>query len=109
MKTTMPLEDCQLTKHDYFKVFREYRICEQNLLNQRITWNLTIQGFLFATLGFCVQKLAELKAGEHQSSYPIEQQLKFLVHTITALIRYRAVHGYPVRDGRGRRRSLDIE
>lgn len=54
-----------LTKREYFDVFRAYRIREHDLLNQRLTWNLTIQGFLFVTYGYCVQKLAEIQVGEN--------------------------------------------
>lgn len=57
----------RVTKLEYFKVFREHRICEQNLINHRLTWNLAIQGFLFATYGFCLQKVAELQSGESQA------------------------------------------
>ena len=51
-----------LTKLEYFEVFRAYRMFEQNLLNHRLTWGLAIHGFLFATYGFSLQKLAELEA-----------------------------------------------
>jgi hypothetical protein len=33
---------------------------EDHLINQRQTWNFTIQGFLFATYGFSQQKIAEI-------------------------------------------------
>ena len=48
--------EAKLPKLQYFKIFRAYRICEQNLLNHRVTWNLAVQGFLFATYGFSLQK-----------------------------------------------------
>jgi hypothetical protein len=35
---------------------------EDDLINHRLSWNLAIQGFLFATYGFSVQKLAEVHA-----------------------------------------------
>jgi hypothetical protein len=54
-----------LTKREYFEIFRKYRICEQDLINHRLTWNLAIQGLLFATYGLCLQKLAELESGEN--------------------------------------------
>jgi len=90
MKPTVPVKDGDLTKQEYFQIFREYRMCEQNLLNHRITWNLTIQGFLFATFGFCVQKLLELEAGGDpakidQARYAAEQHLRFLVNTVSVL------------------------
>lgn len=33
---------------------------EDNLINHRLLWNLNIQGFLFATYGFCLQKILEI-------------------------------------------------
>jgi len=72
---------------DYFKAFRKYRICEQGLLNHRLTWNLALQGFLFATYGLSLQKLAELQAKENgaditlkQARYTVEQ-LRILLQT----------------------------
>jgi hypothetical protein len=44
------------TKCEYYDIYRKYRLAEQNLLNNRLTWNLTIQGFLFATYGLSSQK-----------------------------------------------------
>jgi hypothetical protein len=65
--------DRLLTKLEYFKIFREYRMCEQNLLNHRITWNLAIQGFLFATYGFCIQKLVEIP---NQNTNAIDRMIR---------------------------------
>jgi hypothetical protein len=70
-----------LKKLEYFKVFREYRMCEQNLLNHWVTWNLAVQGFLFATYGICIQKLAELEAAGKLAS-PIGKQFKLLLVVI---------------------------
>ena len=53
------LNQQSLTKLEYFNIFRTYRLAEYDLLNHRLTWNLAIQGFLFATYGLCIQKLAE--------------------------------------------------
>lgn len=59
-ETSGPVQHRLMSKFEYFKIFREYRLAEQHLLNHRITWNLAVQGFLFATYGFCVQKLVEI-------------------------------------------------
>jgi hypothetical protein len=53
-----------LTKADYFKIYRSYRMNEQQLLHHRLTWNLAIQGLLFGAYGFSVQKWAEVESGE---------------------------------------------
>lgn len=51
-----PLPD----KLDAYKVFRNYLEHEDALINQRITWMLTIHGFLYATYGFTLQKVIEI-------------------------------------------------
>ncbi len=51
-----------LPKEKYYHIFRDYRLAEHNLINCRLTWFLTIQGFLFATYGLSIQKLAEVQA-----------------------------------------------
>jgi hypothetical protein len=66
------------TKLQYFKLFRAYRLREHDLLNHRLTWYLTIQGFLFVTYGYCVQKPAEIEVGENganpcSASYAVAQ------------------------------------
>ncbi len=47
--------------HEVYSVFRNYVTHEANLINFRLNWNLTIQGFLFAAYTFTLQKAAELK------------------------------------------------
>jgi hypothetical protein len=75
-----------VTKVEYFSIFRKYRTAEQDFLNHRVTWNLAIQGFLFATHGFCLQKLAELEAGENGARIDKARdsvaQLRAFVHVI---------------------------
>ena len=51
----------QLAKHIHFKIFRDYIEHEDELVNARLLWNINIQGFLFATYGFSLQKLAEIQ------------------------------------------------
>jgi hypothetical protein len=51
-----------ITKSEHYKIFRQYMMREDDLINHRLNWNLAIQGFLFATYGFSVQKLAEIHA-----------------------------------------------
>lgn len=34
-----------------YQIYRDYLIHEDDLMNQRSTWHLLIQGFLFATFG----------------------------------------------------------
>jgi hypothetical protein len=49
-----------VTIFEHFKLFRKYANHEDDLINHRLLWNINIQGFLFATYGFSVQKLAEV-------------------------------------------------
>jgi hypothetical protein len=51
----------QLSIHEHYKLFRDYIEHEDGLINKRLLWNINIQGFLFATYGFSLQKLAEIK------------------------------------------------
>jgi len=78
--------DGTLTKLQYFEIFRAYRLSEHHLLNHRVTWNLAIQGFLFATYSLSLQKLAELQAGERGAdigkAYHVVMQLKLLLIVI---------------------------
>src|SRR5437879_8379854 len=47
---------------DLYRIFRTYVEHEDDLINQRQTWNLTIQGFLFASYAFSLQKLVEAES-----------------------------------------------
>ena len=52
--------------HELYKIFRDYVEHEDTLVNNRLLWNINIQGFLFATYGFTIQKLAEVQAIRNQ-------------------------------------------
>jgi hypothetical protein len=45
---------------DVYDTFRKYIQHEDNLINNRITWMLTIHGFLYAAYAFTVQKKLEI-------------------------------------------------
>lgn len=49
-----------LPLHQHYRIYREYVEHEDGLTNKRLLWNINIQGFLFATYGLSVQKVAEL-------------------------------------------------
>ena len=51
-----------LHRHQHFKLYRDYLEHEDFLIDKRLLWNLSIQGFLFATYGLSVQKLAEVQS-----------------------------------------------
>jgi hypothetical protein len=56
-----PVVSSGLPKHVHYKIFRDYIEHEDGLINNRLLWIINIQGFLFATYGFSVQKLAEIQ------------------------------------------------
>jgi hypothetical protein len=59
----MATSDAQEVSHlELYRLYRSYLEHEDELIHQRQTWSLTIQGFLFATFGFSVQKLAEIQS-----------------------------------------------
>ena len=51
----------KLSIFQHFTIFRNYVDHEDDLINNRLLWNINIQGFLFATYGFSLQKLAEVQ------------------------------------------------
>jgi hypothetical protein len=57
---TVPAPNHNITKCEHYDIYRRYMMREDDLINHRLGWNLAIQGFLFATYGLSVQKLAEI-------------------------------------------------
>lgn len=52
------------TSHrDLYRMFRAYVEHEDGLTNQRLSWNFTIQGFLFAAYTLSSNKIADVKPG----------------------------------------------
>ncbi len=66
-----------------YKIFRDYLKHEDDLINNRLSWNFTIQGFLFAAYVFSLQKIADIRLGLLNNSVVTERikQLKVL-HTL---------------------------
>jgi hypothetical protein len=48
---------------ELYKLFRDYVKHEDDLINNRLNWNFTIQGFLFAAYAFSLQKIADVDLG----------------------------------------------
>ena len=46
---------------ELYCVFRDYLEHEDGLINNRLNWNFTIQGFLFAAYSFSLQKIADVR------------------------------------------------
>lgn len=74
-----------------FAIYRDYVKHEDYLINSRLSWNLTIQGFLFATYGLSLQKLAELLAKPmaekslEELAYAGIKELRILIFTLPCL------------------------
>ncbi len=49
----------QLKAHEHYRLFRDYIQHEDDLINNRLLWNINVQGFLFATFGLAVQRIYE--------------------------------------------------
>ena len=47
----------------HFGIYREYVKHEDDLINNRLSWNVTIQGFLFAAYTFSLQKIGDIRLG----------------------------------------------
>jgi len=59
-----------LTEWQHYEIFRDYVKHEDDLINHRLNWNFTIQGFLFAAYTLSMQKIAELKIAVLAHSHP---------------------------------------
>jgi hypothetical protein len=60
---------------DIYETFRSYIRHEDGLINNRITWMLTIHGFLYASYGFTIQKKLEIL--DKINSFIIEAKIPF--------------------------------
>jgi len=57
----LPPHDSRKPSHlELFNTFRDYVKHEDDLINNRLNWNFTIQGFLFAAYYFPLQKIADV-------------------------------------------------
>jgi hypothetical protein len=63
-----------------YRIFRDYLQHEDNLINSRLTWSLTVHGFLFACYGILLGKLADDFAALQASAHSQLQE-----HIIVAL------------------------
>jgi len=68
-----------------YSAFRDYVKHEDNLINNRLSWNFTIQGFLFTAYAFAFQKTAELwNVLSHRNDKPA-LDLSRIVHSLADL------------------------
>jgi hypothetical protein len=78
----------QLVEH--YTLFRAYIQHEDGLINNRLLWNINVQGFLFATFGLAVQKLYDAPAPQSGTSAPGSAQTAavapILLHAIITVL-----------------------
>ena len=75
-KLHVPLGDCSFSIHpnnihlpgllSYYETLRSYVQHEDDLINSRLTWSLTVHGFLFATWGILLGKTADMLLELHK-------------------------------------------
>jgi hypothetical protein len=105
----VPLKNCAFTVHPvsdgfdvltYYDRVRSYAMHEDHLINSRLTWSLTVHGFLFASFGVLAGKIADIIVGLHNSpcgSPPITRLMvpgliffQFIIATFGAFVAYRS-------------------
>src|SRR5271169_5831898 len=67
----------------YYERMRSYVEHEDGLINSRLTWSLTIHGFLFASYGILLAKVADMFIALHKLTAPASPKL--LEHGISGL------------------------
>jgi hypothetical protein len=67
---------------EVFIIFRDYVKHEDMLINQRMTWMITIQSFLIATFGFSYQKKLEIISKIFTEPKSLEHRLSEFMLTI---------------------------
>lgn len=103
------LDDCRFTVHagigtvsellTYYERIRGYVVHEDDLISSRLTWSLTVHGFLFAAFGILASKIVDLLDEINKSHDLIAPQhaeyvvialiaLSFVVALIGAVVGY---------------------
>lgn len=61
---------------NFYTAFRNYVQHEDNLTNNRLNWNFTIQGFLFLSWAYCLQKISDLNIAYYNPNKGLSQSAK---------------------------------
>jgi hypothetical protein len=80
-------------KRELYGIFRDYTKHEDGLINLRLNWNFTIQGFLFAAYALSVQKIVEVRGQVIKADIQLDKldfalgihELRFLMFVIAVL------------------------
>ncbi|MEJ0019498.1 MAG: hypothetical protein WDN25_23705 [Acetobacteraceae bacterium] len=65
------IDDAEI--REIYSIYRSYSEHENDLINHRTTWGITIQSFVIATFGFCYQKKYEIAEKIIMASDKIER------------------------------------
>jgi hypothetical protein len=61
-----------------FTLYRNYVNHEDNLTNNRLSWNFTIQGFLFIAWAYCQQHIISIGVAQSQPNLGLSYTLRYL-------------------------------
>lgn len=62
MPRKVTINQDMLPRLKHYELYRDYIKHEDSLINNRLLWNLNLQGFLFGAYSFSLQKVGELHA-----------------------------------------------
>jgi hypothetical protein len=71
---------------DLYTAYRLYLNHEHGLINHRLTWNFTIQGFLFTSYAFVLNKAADVRIALSQKVTEGVGQLLIALHDLEILL-----------------------
>lgn len=75
-----------LRSEEAFSIYRDYLKHEDDLINNRLSWNFTIQGFLFAAYSFALEKIADIREGLLSTAIDTRRvQASNVLHSISDL------------------------
>ena len=71
---------------ELYSAYRQYLNHEHGLINHRLTWNFTIQGFLFTSYAFVLNKAADVRIALSQRMMEGVGQLLIALHDLEILL-----------------------
>jgi len=81
------------TLAELYAAYRQYLNHEHNLINQRLSWNFTIQGFLFTSYAFVLNKTADVRIELSKATTGSVDTLLASLHELQVLLFVVAVAG----------------
>lgn len=78
---------------ELYSYYRQYLNHEHSLINQRLGWNFTIQGFLFTSYAFVLNKVADVRISLAKDKMLAAHELNGALHELYTLLLVIAVVG----------------